>query len=245
MMSVKAVIFDFIGTLTELVEYSLEDAENRMFRSLVANGYNADRDSFFEAYNEAYQKYRKIRYEQLVEVTNAVWVSEALNSLGYHTTPQDEGIEAAVNVFFEDYLNALRLRSFAKLALQKLSQNFKLGLVSNFTYAPVIYAGLRKLGVNGFFDAVLVSEAIGWRKPSPKIFREALRRLRVRAAEAVYVGDTPLDDIQGAKNVGMKTIFIPSQFNSLSDMQKAPQQPDFVVKSLPEVFQVLSCNTST
>jgi len=244
MMSVKAVIFDFIGTLTELVEYSLENAENRMFRSLVADGYNTDHKSFFEAYNEVYQKYRKIRYEQLVEITNAVWVSETLNNLGYHTTPQDEKIKVAVNVFFEDYLNALKLRSSAKSTLQKLSQNFKLGLVSNFTYAPVIYAGLRKLGVNGFFDAVLVSEAVGWRKPSPQIFRETLRRLRVRAAEAVFVGDTPLDDIQGAKNVGMKAIFIPSQFNSLTVMRKAEQPPDYTIEKLCDLLKILNTHQS-
>jgi len=240
MAEIRAVIFDFIGTLTELVGYSLENAEKRLFKSLVADGYNIDCKNFFEAHSKAHQKYREIRYEQLVEVANAVWVSEALNYLGYNTTPQDENIKTAVNVFFQSYLNALKPRPFTKSTLQKLSQDYKLGLLSNFTYAPVIYAGLGKLGINGFFNAVLVSEAVGWRKPDPKIFREALKRLCVKAHETIYVGDNPLEDIQGAKNVGMRTVFIPSQFNSLKDMQKAGHPPDYTIEKLSDVTRIVN-----
>ena len=239
MTKIRAVIFDFIGTLTELVGYSLENAEKELFRSLVADGYNINCESFFEAYKKAYQKYREIRYEQLVEVANAVWVSEALSYLGYATTPQEEIIKTAVNAFFQGYLEALRLRPFAKSTLQRLSQNYKLGLLSNFTYAPVIYAGLGKLRINGFFDAVLVSEAVGWRKPNPKVFQESLKRLRVKAYETIYVGDNPLEDIQGAKGVGMKTVFIPSQFNSLKDMQEAGHPPDYTIKKLGDIARIV------
>ena len=240
MARIKVLIFDFIGTLIELVGYSLENSIDKLFRSLAANGYNTIRENFLEAYEEAYSKYHKIRYGQLREVTNAVWVSEALNHLGFTTTPQEERIKTAVNVFFEDYVNSLKLRFSAKLVLRQLSKNYKLGLVSNFTYAPVIYAALRKLKINDFFNAVIVSEAVGWRKPAPKIFQEALERLHVEADEAFYVGDTPLEDIQGATNVGMKTVFIPSQFNSLIDMQEAAQQPDYTVENLGEIVKILN-----
>jgi len=234
----KAVIFDFIGTLTELVGYSLEDSENKMFRSLTASGYDLDRREFFAAYERAHHKYWNIRYGQLKEVTNAVWVSDALNHLGYTLTPEDAEIKTAVNAFFENYLNALRLRAHAKKTVQRLSQEYQLGLISNFTYAPLIYTGLRKLKLNEFFSLVVVSDEAGWRKPSPKIFRMALRRMHVKADEALYVGDTPLEDIEGAKKVGMRTVFIPSQFNSLKDMQKAPLQPDHVIEKLSDILKI-------
>ncbi len=239
MVTIKAVFFDFIGTLTELIGYSLENAENELFRSLCANGYNANHEQFFKAYKKAHQKYHVIRYGQFVEVTNAVWVSEALNYLGYVTTPQEKKIKTAVNVFFADYLRALRLRPSAKMTLQKLFQVYKLGIISNFTYAPVIHAALRNLRINDFFNVVLISEAVGWRKPNPKIFFEALKRLHIKADEAIYVGDTPLEDIQGSKNVGMKTVFIPSQFNSLNDMQKVAQPPDYIIEKLSDIIKVL------
>jgi putative hydrolase of the HAD superfamily len=173
----------------------------------------------------------------LVEVTNAVWISEALNSLGFKTTPQDSQIKTAVNVFFEDYLKSLELRPCAKKILEKASMNYKLGLISNFTYAPVIYAGLRKLCIDQFFNAILVSEDASWRKPHTKIFEEILNRLDMKAEETIYIGDSPLEDIKGAKAAGMKTIFVPSQFYSLENLQESRQKPDLIVKNICELYK--------
>jgi len=244
MAGIDAVIFDFIGTLTDLVGYSLEKSEEKLFRSLEAAGYAVSQKGFFEAYKQTHQKYRKIRYEKLVEVTNAVWVSEALNLLGYPATPEDEEVKAAVNVFFEDYVTALRLRVSTRSTLRKLSQSYKLGLVSNFTYAPTIYAALRKLKINDHFSTVIVSEEVGWRKPSRKIFVEALSRMRVKAKRVVFVGDTPLEDISGARRLGMKTIFIPSQFKSLSDIEMADEQPDYYIRKVSDILPILRAQRS-
>ena len=239
MAKIKAVLFDFIGTLTELIGFSLEKAEDKMLRSLIENGYNIDNKSFFDAYKKADQKYRDIRYGQLIEVTNAIWVSDAMNSLGFDTTPEDDGIRAAIGSFFEDYIRALKLRPHVTPVMQKLFESYKLGIVSNFTCASVIHVGLTELKIFDYFDVVLVSDAVGWRKPSPNIFQEALRRLNVKSEETIFVGDTPAEDIQGAKNVGMRTVFIPSQFNSVYDMQKAVQQPDHIIENLGDIIRIL------
>jgi putative hydrolase of the HAD superfamily len=234
---VKAVIFDFIGTLTNVKNYNLENSRMKLYRAIREAGLNVAAENFLEAYSQAHEKYRVIRYEKLIEVTNAVWIAEALTNLGFKTGPDDTRIKMAVNVFFEDYLNSLELRPCAKKMLRKLSMDYKLGLVSNFTYAPVIYAGLRKLGINQFFNAVLVSEEAGWRKPHMKIFEETLRRLGLRTEDAVYVGDSPLEDIKGAKDVGMKTIFVPSQFYSIENLYESKQQPDFIVNNVCELYK--------
>ena len=239
MSPIKAVIFDFIGTLTNVRGYSLEVSKNiskmKLGRAIVDAGFKVDAKSFLEAYVQAHEKYRIIRYEKLVEVTNAVWISEALNNLGYETTPDEPRVKTAINISFKDYLNSLELRPCAKSILKKLSTNYKLGLVSNFTYAPVIYAGLRKLGINQFFNAVLVSDEVGWRKPHPKIFNQALKRLKVSARETIYVGDSPLEDIKGAKSTGMKTIFVPSQFYSFENLYESREKPDMIVKDICEL----------
>jgi putative hydrolase of the HAD superfamily len=111
-------------------------------------------------------------------------------------------------------------------------------LISNFTYAPVIYAALRKLKIKKFFNAVLVSEDVGWRKPNKKIFQEALRRLDVNAKETVYVGDCPSEDIAGAGAMGMNTVFVPSQFYSLEDLTESKQKPDLIVKNICELQKI-------
>jgi putative hydrolase of the HAD superfamily len=236
---VKAVIFDFIGTLTSIKGYNLEDSKRKLCEAIIEAGFDVGDDCFLEAYSQAHEKYRAIRYGELVEVTNAIWISEALNNLGFKTMPEDTRIKTAVNVFFEDYINATELRPCARKTLEKVSTNHKLGLISNYTYAPVIHAGLRKLGISKFFNAILISEEVGWRKPHRRIFEAALERLKVTAEEAVYIGDHPLEDIKGAKDMGMKTVFVPSQFNAHENLVESGQKPDLIVKDICELCKEL------
>jgi len=236
----KAVLTDYIGTLVNAPNYSIDASRKKLHKALTEAGFETGMAEFLEAYTEAHEKYRVVRYEQLREVTNAVWVCEALNKLGYNTSADDSRIKTVLNVFFQDYVDSLELRPYAKKLTKRIKENCKLGLVSNFTYAPVVYASLRKLGINQFFDAVLVSDENGWRKPHKRIFLEALRKLQVTAEEAVFIGDSPLEDIKGAKEIGMKTVFVPSQFYSLKDLQDSRKKPDFVAGDLRQIYRNFS-----
>lgn len=234
MLSIKAVMFDFIGTLVNVKGYSLEISKMKLYNSIVDASFKVSKEDFLAAYSQAHEKYRVIRYQKLIEVTNAIWISEALNSLGFKTNPEDTRIKTAVNIFFEDYLKSFRLRKCAKQTLETLAENYKLGLISNFTYAPVIYAGLRRVGISNFFDVILVSDAFGWRKPHARIFEEALKRLGIRAEEALYVGDSPEEDIKGAKQLGIKTVFVASQFFPIKKLLESEQKPDIIARNMCE-----------
>jgi putative hydrolase of the HAD superfamily len=240
MKTIRAVIFDFIGTLASVEDYSYQNSERKLYDCLSKAGFNLNYKGFVDAYERAHNKYRTIRFQELLEVTNAVWVSEALNQLNHKTASDDEKICTAINMFFEDYVQSLKLRPNAKKVLEKLRPRFALGLVSNFTYAPVIHAGLRKLGLTEYFNSILISEDFGWRKPSSKVFQEILRRLKINGDEAVYVGDSPEEDIKGAQKARMKTIFIPSQFYSAADLEKTAVHPDLRIKDLPEILKILA-----
>ena len=61
-------------------------------------------------------------------------------------------MKSALDVFFEDYINSLELRPFAENLLRKAKEKYKLGLISNFTYAPVVHTSLYRLGISGYFD---------------------------------------------------------------------------------------------
>ena len=233
----KAVIFDYIGTLVNCLGYSMADSEDTLHRALVAEGFEVEKAKFLNAYNLAHQKYRVVRYGQYREVTNAIWVSEALCSSGYTVNPQNSHVKAALNVFFQDFIDILELREGAKQLLEQTAAQAKVGLISNFTHAPVIHKSLRKLGIHQYFNAIVVSEDVGWRKPAPQIFQDTLNRLQVNAEKTVFVGDSPIEDIKGAKDVGLKAVFVQSQFNSLKDLEKSKQQPDLVVKDLYELFE--------
>jgi len=239
-MTLKAVIFDYIGTLVNCKGYSMTASENKLYSALAAEGFEVGKDKFLDAYHIAHLKYRRIRYEEYREVTNAVWVAEALCSLGYRVTSEDESVKAALNVFFQDFIDTLELREGAKQLLTQTAAQTKVGLISNFTHAPVIHKSLRKVGIHPYFNAIVVSEEVGWRKPSHHIFEDALMRLQIRADEAVFVGDSPIEDIRGAKEAGLKTIFVSSQFNSLKDLKESKVQPDGTAEDLQRVAEHLS-----
>ncbi len=240
MGKVKAVIFDYIGTVVNCKGYSMDASKNKLYTSLVDEGFKIEQNSFLEAYGRAHEKYRAVRYQQLREVTNAIWVAEALNELGYKVTPDDLHIKAALNVFFKDFIDSLRLRAGAVKLFEKAAAYGKVGLLSNFTYAPVVYFSLNQLDVSKYFNAIVVSHENGWRKPAPNIFKDALDRLQVKAEEAVYIGDSPIEDIKGARDAGLRVVFVRSQFYAFEDLAASSQKADFSAKNLFEVFEKFS-----
>ena len=231
MAHAKAVITDYIGTLVNASYYNIDASRKTLHQALTNAGFKSDLPEFLEAYIQAHEKYRTVRYQQLREVTNAVWVCEALNSLGYTVNTADPRIKAALNVFFQKYLESLELRPYAKKLLKKIKECCRLGLISNFTYAPVIYSSLRKLGINHYFDTVLISHENGWRKPHTQIFQDALKTLQVNAEETV---------LQGAITAGIKTVFVPSQFYTLENLQESNQKPDYIATGLADIYRNLS-----
>ncbi len=237
MARAKAVVMDYIGTLVNARCYSMDASRRTLHKALTDAGFETGLTEFLEAYTQAHEKYRVVRYQQLREVTNAVWVCEALNNLGCSASMADPRVKAALNVFFQDYVDSLELRPYAEKLIKKIKEHCKLGLISNFTYAPVVYSSLRKLGINQFFDAVVVSDECGWRKPHTQIFQDALGKLQVKAEEAVFIGDSPLEDIKGAKEIGMKTVFVASQFYSLKDLQDSREKPDIAAEDLSQIYR--------
>ena len=84
------------------------------------------------------------------------------------------------------------------------SHGLKLGLVSNGARDIDEFVADHGLEV----DAAIGSRGHGWTKPHPSIFRAALERLGVEPGEAAMVGDSPEDDIEGAKALGMRAYLL-------------------------------------
>jgi HAD superfamily hydrolase (TIGR01549 family) len=94
--------------------------------------------------------------------------------------------------------------------LKELAENYELGIITNGN------ADITKLRISKYFSFSISAEKIGVPKPQPEIFLAALEQTKVSSNEFVYVGDDVLNDIDGAKNVGMATVWKrnnPRQFN--------------------------------
>ena len=67
-------------------------------------------------------------------------------------------------------------------------------------------------GLEGRVQGVIVSEEVGSEKPSPGIFRAALRLVGCTAQEAIMIGDHPINDIAGARSAGIEAVFVRSRW---------------------------------
>ncbi len=231
-MVCKAIIFDYVGTLVYPKNYTLSNSMLTLHQALVTEGFDVDQEKFLEAYKVAHEKYRLVRYGQFREVTNAVWLSETLNSLGYTVSVDDAKMKVALNMFFKAFIDSMELRDGAKELLKLASAHCKVGLISNFTYAPVVHWSLRKFGIHRFFSLVVVSHDCGWRKPCPNIFNLALSKLNVSAQDTIFIGDSPVEDIKGALDLGFKTVFVSSSFSTKADLDASNQKPNFSFEDL-------------
>lgn len=68
-------------------------------------------------------------------------------------------------------------------------------------------ADFMRLGLDRYFLFGFTAADVGAMKPHRAMFEAALERSGVTADDAVHVGDQPIDDVQGAKDVGMHTIW--------------------------------------
>jgi len=72
----------------------------------------------------------------------------------------------------------------------------------------------RSLGISHFFDVVIVSKAVGLRKPDKEIFELACQKLAVKSEKEIFVGDNPQADVGGANKVGMYSVYIPGNYGT-------------------------------
>lgn len=201
----KAILFDLDQTLLDRNTSLIKFVEWQV--------------NFFQLVSQANKQAFITRFIELDNYGN-VW-----KDLVYSQLLEDFNIKTfCVESLLESYINDFNkfCRPFEKVSetIQNLyHKGHKLGLVSNGK-SPFQESNFYALGLREFFSTVIVSEAIGIRKPDPRIFEFACKELDCIPNHCIFVGDNLKADIEGAKKVGMRTIFFhpnPSINSSLAD----------------------------
>ena len=128
-----------------------------------------------------------------------------------------------------------------KIVLAQLQRaGLKLGLITNGSSRQM--TNIRAIEIADFFETILISEQEGVKKPEPEIFLRALTKLKLSAAETVFVGDNPIADIAGANQVGMTTIWkcTPDEENLLSSSSVATRSADGIIHYITDLPAVLA-----
>ena len=106
----------------------------------------------------------------------------------------------------------------SKRVIKKLKKNYKLGMISNLCEDTVkkVREDLKVFLKN--FDVIAISSELGFMKPAHRIFIYTLDQLGVRPEEAIMIGDKLERDIIPAQQLGMGTILIDRNTQTLKEL---------------------------
>jgi putative hydrolase of the HAD superfamily len=90
--------------------------------------------------------------------------------------------------------------------LQAIAKRYRIAVISNADGG--IEDVLRRCNIADCFLNITDSGLVGYEKPHPEIFRQALKSLNAEPAESLYVGDMYLVDYVGATGAGMQAVLM-------------------------------------
>ncbi len=204
-MGVKAVFFD-IGNTLYIDKGAGRIAAYKVSEFLASKGYEYSLEELWRTFTSSRESIRVYGGGDF-EPWDLASITLMLSRLGL----RDPKLSLEVyDVFVNAIASGLVLEQDAVMVLEELkARGLRLGVLSNMGSYDIVLRILRRDGLLEYFDVVVASQMIGWRKPSSSIYNYALRLIGVKAGEAVHVGDDPVADVMGAKKAGLKAVHRP------------------------------------
>ncbi len=155
-----------------------------------------------DAHNKAIQDYLATRRQD-----NSEWTINKIMSLMIKNLEIKADLKELENIYkFNDHDSNPFPNS--KQILKQLSQNYKLGIISNLPHDSLTYE-LRNHNMLNLFNPIVISYQVGFRKPHPAIYQEAMKRANTTQENSIFVSHEQ-EEVQGAENVGIRGILVKS-----------------------------------
>ena len=210
---VKAIIFDFWGTLVEngvwspikqvqqILNINIPFSEyvSRMEEAMMTKKFNSLREAFEAVCEEFKVECNEEKMEALIGMWNKSWML---------AKPYEEVQEELEN-----------LKKEHTLILVSNTDNFSINQV------------LEKFQLRGLFDYVFLSYELGLIKTDKKFLKKVLKEAEVAAEDCVLVGDSILSDMEAAKEAGIKGVLMD---------HKQRQHFNPKIRNLKELSSILS-----
>ena len=204
---IKAVIFDFGQTLVDSADgfrAAEKEIQSKIYSDLLSISGIESRESFLDVYRSIRNK----NHQKSIFSRVATWQGVYRH---YHAEPDLQRFEKWETSYWEKVKTKTRIFPETQQVLGSLSTSYRLALITNTqgqkttqTHRLSEYPELEN-----FFEVTIVAGEGGVPpKPDPKPFRLCLKKLGLTSSEAVYVGDDWRIDICGAKNAGLRPVWL-------------------------------------
>ncbi|MBD2434684.1 MULTISPECIES: HAD family hydrolase [Fischerella] len=189
----KAILFDLDGTLLDR-ETSLKQFIGTQYDRLIWGLHEIPKEDYISRFIE-------------LDCRGYVWKDKVYQSLISEFSIKKLSWQDLLNDYENQFIHSCVPFPHLKTTLETLkTSGYLLGIITN-GLEIFQHRTIQGLGIENYFDVIIISESEGVRKPEAEIFDRALQKLRVKAQQSVFVGDHPTIDVLGAKSFGMKAVW--------------------------------------
>ncbi len=228
MTGIRSVCFDLDGTLYDFIKvmkHSLRVTLAELARRIPECGEKLTIDKMIQIRNHTAQEL-KGKTTNLEEVR----LESFRRTLNYCGANDDEFAEQLNQLYLKHRFEDMVLFDDALPTLEGLKGRYTLSIISNGNSYP------RKLGLEDYFQFIILAQDVGIEKPDPGIFHLAIERAGCLPDEFLYVGDSQESDILGARRAGIKIVW----FNRTNaQLQPNIPPPDYEISALSMLLKIL------
>jgi putative hydrolase of the HAD superfamily len=246
-MAIRAVVFDLFDTLVDLSMHDLPriaiggrcvPSTAGALHEVVTAYSGVDLERFIAVLTEVDRAFRETRHARGLELPSLERFEAVVDRLEIDAPELAE-------ILTETHMGMIRSQVSVpenhEQILSDLARRVRLGLCSNFSHSAMALGLLDDCGFRPHLDALVISDAIGIRKPRAEIFESVLAELGVAPEEALHVGDSLSADIGGAAPLGIRTVWITRRIADREAALRAHEgpTPDCVIEDLSEIEALL------
>ena len=213
----------------------LDKSSHALALHLRGLGYEIDQQRFIKSFGRHVLQQHLKRDIDMVEEPAERILARELSTYGFPDVPNIH-LREALDQMFAISQKYWHIEEDCLTMLEVLQSNgYRLAIISNAKDQKDIQQLLEKANIIQFFEAITISCDIGYRKPHPYIFRAALNKMDIEPLNCVMVGDLLEADIAGAKNIGMKSVWIKRRAKEVKPSITLSSTPDFIIQALSEI----------
>jgi putative hydrolase of the HAD superfamily len=204
---VSCVLFDFFGTLVHYEPSRVVQGYPGAHAQFVAMGGELGYETFLARWDDVFARFDRRSDHDDSEFS--MWdVGREFFTETTGRTPDEAALDRFIDVYLEEWSTGVRDIEGIAPMLAEIGARHRLAVVTN-THSPhLVPAHLRRMGIDGAFEAVVTSIEVGHRKPHPAIYAHTLSQLCLEPRRCVFVGDTVAADYIGPRAVGMHAVLV-------------------------------------
>lgn len=238
-MTVSGIVFDLGSTLIRFDgDWSQVMAESRAYlaQQLTRDGFDLDEAAFSAALGKRLKDNMQRRLQDNIELPMSSLLRDTLSGFslnGINNSQIDDLLQRMYTVSESHWHPVDGLHG----VLDEIREGgFSMGIISNAADNQNVQRLIDKAGIREYFNPILVSAAVGIRKPDRRIFETLVKAWEKPPDELVMVGDSLRADIRGAQAAKMHQIWIKSFVDPEDlDLERWEVIPEAEVDALQDV----------